>query len=265
MFNLGLPNVVVSGLAINAQTGKLIAGTYGRGVYQTDLKPAQSAGPSLYSRGVLNAFSFDTALSPGMIASAFGTRLTGGNTADAGGSPQATLAGTSVTVNGIAAPLFFASPAQLNFQVPFEISGTAALVVVSTPEGASASTSVLMPASPGILNGSVMHSNGVRVDESSPAATGEVVVLYATGLGITKPPTATGTAAPSDPLAYAAAPVAAIFGSTPGTVWFAGLAPGFTGLYQVNVQVPSGLAPGKVALALTAAGRLSNVVAVTVQ
>lgn len=263
-FNLGLPNVFVKALALNATAGKLTAATYGRGVYQIDMKPPQSAGPSLSWGSVVNGFSYAPILAPGMIASAFGTRLTTGDSASAEGTLSTALAGTSMMVNGVPAPMFYASPTQVNFQVPFEITGTEALVVVTTAEGSTALLVPLMPASPG-LAGVVLHAAGfASVTDDNPAAPGEVLVLFATGLGATDPAVASGAPSPLDPLAVATARVICTFGDRPGTVWFAGLAPGYTGLYQINVQVPDGVS-GRTNLTVTAAGRTANAVTVVVR
>lgn len=263
-FNLGLPNVFVKALALDAKAGKLLAATYGRGIYQSDVKPPRSAGPALSWGSVVNGFSYAPVLAPGMIASVFGMRLTAGETASADAALPTTMAGTSITVNGVLAPMFYASPGQVNFQVPFEVTGSTAIVVVTTAEGSTALLVPLMPASPGLV-GVVLHSaDYAPVTDDNPAAQGELLVVFATGLGATNPAVATGAPSPLDPLAVATVNVACGFGGQPGTVWFAGLAPGYTGLYQINVQVPTGVS-GQVPLTLTAAGRAANTLTIAVR
>ena len=72
--------------------------------------------------------------------------------------------------------------------------------------------------------------------------------------------------APGNPLAFVTAAVEASLGGQPAAVQFAGLAPGFVGLYQVNVVVPTNIQPGsEVDPALTQNGVPSNTVTVAVQ
>ena len=69
-------------------------------------------------------------------------------------------------------------------------------------------------------------------------------MLYASGLGDVSPAVAAGSAAPSSPLSRTVLPVDLIIGGVRAEVAFAGLAPGFAGLYQVNAVVPSPVTPG---------------------
>jgi len=90
---------------------------------------------------------------------------------------------------------------------------------------------------------------------------GEIVAVYATGLGVTNPAVRSGEAAPSDPLAKVTTPVEATVGGKAAVVHFAGLAPSFVGLYQVNVQIPAAVTPGSaVPLVLYQNGVPSNTV-----
>lgn len=86
--------------------------------------------------------------------------------------------------------------------------------------------------------------------------------MYCTGLGATQPAVKSGEAAPSsEPLARVTTTVTATVGGQAATVQFAGLAPGFVGLYQVNVQIPAGVAPGSsMPLVLSQNGVPSNTV-----
>ena len=81
-------------------------------------------------------------------------------------------------------------------------------------------------------------------DASNPAHAGDAIVTYCTGLGQVSPPVPTGSAAPLQPLSYAVNPVTFMIGGSQANVFFAGLTPGFVGLYQTNAIVPSGVAPG---------------------
>jgi len=121
--------------------------------------------------------------------------------------------------------------------------------VLAVPE-----TITLAAVAPGIFTtnqqgtgqGAILDARGRVVDATSPAAAGEVVQVFCTGLGLTNPRVTTGQPATGS-LSTTALPVTATVGGRPATVQFAGLAPGFVGLYQVNVQVPTGVAPGSAA------------------
>ena len=103
-------------------------------------------------------------------------------------------------------------------------------------------------------------------DSSAPAAAGEVVQVFATGLGATEPAVPSGQAPPSGTLARVTATVTATVGGQPATVQFAGLAPGFVGLYQVNVQIPAGVTPGSaVPVVLLQNGVPSNTVSLAIR
>ncbi len=263
-FNAGLPNAFVTSLALDTSSGTLTAGTFGRSAYRGQLQAPES-GPNVLAQGVVNSATYQSLLAPGGIASLFGTQLAA-PTAHSSEQPLPTsLEGVSVTVNGEPAPLFVVSPLQINFQVPFKIVDSQALVQVSTTEGTAAGRAPVLSTSPGIFDGTIAHgATGTPVDGSNPAARGEILVLFATGLGATQPEVASGSPAPSDPLARTAIPVTARFGDQQAPVHFAGLAPGFVGLYQVNIQVPEGVS-GDVPLTIQAGGRSSNAVIVSIR
>ncbi len=84
----------------------------------------------------------------------------------------------------------------------------------------------------------------VLADQAHPATAGETLEIYGIGLGPTNPSVAGGFPSPSNPPAQAIQPIDVTIGGQPAQVLFAGLAPGTVGVYQVNVIVPSDLAPG---------------------
>jgi uncharacterized protein (TIGR03437 family) len=101
---------------------------------------------------------------------------------------------------------------------------------------------------------------------AQPANAGDTLEIFCAGLGEVSPAVADGEAAPVSTLSRTVAPVAVTIGGQPAQVQFAGLAPGFVGLYQVNVPVPSGVAPGSnVPVVITAAGFSSPTVSVAIQ
>jgi uncharacterized protein (TIGR03437 family) len=176
-------------------------------------------------------------------------------------------------LSGIPLPLFFVSPNQINAQAPADASiGTRQLVVRN---GASASPAVAIPlrrAAPGIFTlnssgsgaGAITHAaTGAQVSAASPAIPGQFVSVFATGLGTVTPGVSSGQPAPSSPVARTTLPVAASVRGQPALVDFSGLAPGFAGLYQVNVLVPE-IGPGTADVVLSVDGVSSNTVTMPV-
>jgi uncharacterized protein (TIGR03437 family) len=127
----------------------------------------------------------------------------------------------------------------------------------------------LSPYAPGIFVGGdgspviVDYRTGALVSAAQPAKPGDVLIIYATGVGPIANPPPSGTPAPLDTLFQLAVPVTVAFGNQAATAAFAGLAPGFIGVYQVNVAVPA-LAPGATTLQLRVSGAASNLVPLSV-
>jgi uncharacterized protein (TIGR03437 family) len=163
-----------------------------------------------------------------------------------------TLAGARIQVNGIDAPLLFVSPKQINFQVPFE-----------TPEGSVSVGAILggqqSPAEPATvarfapelfvnpatgLPLAQRHSDGALINAQTLAKPGDVLILYVTGIGVLNNPPATGAPATDDPLSSATVTPTVTVGGVAASVSFAGLAPGFVGLGQINIKLPAGLPQG---------------------
>ncbi|MBI2819671.1 MAG: hypothetical protein HYX73_06810 [Acidobacteria bacterium] len=262
----GLPNAIVLGLSQNATTGLLAAATHGRGVFA--IATAEPAMTAPRFGAAVNAASLDAvSLAPGMGASLFGANLAAKATA-AGQSPlPTTLEETSLLINDVAAPLFFVSPAQINFQVPFELSGPLLEMRLRNSRGEAVMHVPWRNASPGIYqnNGSgiILHGSGALVSESAPARSGEELVMYASGLGAVEPAVVSGETAPFSPLARTPVSPVIRVGGVATETRFSGLAPGFVGLYQVKFVVPQGVA-GTATVSLEMNGVESNTVLVTV-
>ena len=110
------------------------------------------------------------------------------------------------------------------------------------------------------------QANSANVIGSSlPAKRGEIITIYANGLGPVSNQPATGEPAKVDPLSYCQANAAVTFGTRPGSVSFCGLAPTFAGLYQVNVQVPADAPTGVQDVVITVNGISSTPVKMAIQ
>jgi uncharacterized protein (TIGR03437 family) len=224
--------------------------------------------PAFTGTGIVNAAPMISRvpLGVGSIATMFGLNLAS-QTAKAQSFPlPVTLGGASVTINGVAAPLFYASPLQINFFVPYELAGqTAATILVSTSTGVAEVGGVpITPASPGLFltdaagDAAVIHQNGQPVSAASPAAGGEIVEIFATGLGPVSNQPADNAAAPTNPLAMDQTPPVVTIGGVSAKVLFSGLAPGFAGLNQIDVVVPAGLPSGPTTLTIAVGPLFSN-------
>ncbi|MCZ2154586.1 MAG: hypothetical protein LC114_11900 [Bryobacterales bacterium] len=219
--------------------------------------------PQIHS--ATNAASFTPGISPGSLATLFGLSLSSGETAAAQSQPLPTeLAGARVTVNGESAQLLYASDLQINFAVPQALRGSNAVIVVETPSGRSIPfTAPLFAEDPAVFFdsgtnlGAVLRAGASNKTDVDPARPGGFVEIYATGLGRVL---AGGRGGPW----LTEKPVTATINGEEIPVVYAGIAPGFIGLYQVNALLPEALVPGTYSLRLQQAGRQSNAVNVIV-
>jgi uncharacterized protein (TIGR03437 family) len=223
--------------------------------------------------GVGNAASYTPRISPGALATVFGTGF-GNSTfvADDGRSWPSTANAVSVQVNGVAAPLYYVSPGQINFQVPWATPTTGTVDVAVLVNGGSSNIAAVpvATATPGLfvlLSGAaaVLNPDYSINDPSNPAKAGTTISAYVTGSGPVSPAATDGVPTPTTPYVYAQASNSATIGNLPATVSFAGLAPGFVGLVQMNIEVPAGLAPGSYPLSVTIDGQTSNAAPITVK
>lgn len=259
-------NAAASGLA--SATAKL----YG-GVGSNETPP-----PALAPNGTVNNLNpvVGAALSPGTIAQVYGSGL-GSAPVSTGSAPLPTnFNGTFALIGSTEAPLYFLSSGQINIQIPFQATGTQQMPIVLSVNNALTLPQMLsiVPATPGVLSkddgpSSSAPQNGAHiiaqhsadyslVTSSNPAKPGEYLIMYLVGMGATNPPVASGAASPSSPPASVTLQPTVTVGSQTATVEFAGLTPGFVGLYQVNFQVPAGLQAGELEVAVSQNGVAAN-------
>jgi uncharacterized protein (TIGR03437 family) len=205
------------------------------------------------------------AYAPGELVNVYGTF--GVSTQVAPSLPfSTTLAGVQVFVNGQAAPVYLVSQNQISALIPYETAGSsfATFQVVVNGSKSNLVTVYVGNTAPGIYtvtqNGTgpaaVLHANQTPVSAASPAKPGETVIMFMNGLGPVTPQVADGVAAPGSPVSTSleAADIGVFLDDgedfLAAVVSFAGLAPGFAGLNQVNFTLPdSGLANGDVHIA----------------
>lgn len=206
--------------------------------------------------GVVNGASFappGTPIAPGQFVSLFGTGLGPAQAAIASAPFPTALSGVSVTIQGRSAPIFFVSATQLSVLVPFATSGNTAEIIVRNAGVESNRVSVpVARTSPGIYSqpqngigaGAILRQNNTLLTAANAARRGETIQIYLTGLGALNPPLSDGVAAPTTTLSFVVENVNVYIGGIRATVSFAGAAPGFAGLYQLNVIVPNNAPSG---------------------
>jgi uncharacterized protein (TIGR03437 family) len=232
-----------------------------------------SSAPLLFPQATLHVFNPQLAasLAPGTIVQIYGSNFAS-QISQASTIPlPLNLAGTSVTIGGIPAPLYYVSPGQINAQVPFELSANHQYQVVINSNGTLSTPDVtqladLAPGLAAFASGSIIaiHSDGTLVSGTAPAKPGEYLVVFAAGLGATDNPVASGIASPGAPLATALATPAVTINSEAASVVFAGMTPTLVGLYQINFQVPTDAPNGDLTLAVSQNGVDANATTLTV-
>ncbi|MGD0436652.1 MAG: hypothetical protein ABSB86_09305, partial [Bryobacteraceae bacterium] len=214
---------------------------------------------------VENAASYSqAAISPGSLISVFGSGLS----AMAASAPTIPLplsvADTSVTINGVPTPLLFESPGQINAQVPWEIAAGKATVVVRTRGALSSPMNItVQPAAPGLFTNESGYAAALNADGSvnslqNPASAGSVVSVFFTGQGPVTTAIDDGAAPNAGQTISATSNVSATIGGAQAQVQFAGLAPLYPGVAQINLTVPA-LASGAYPLMVSIGGTESNV------
>ena len=217
------------------------------------------AKPAFPANGVVNAASFQAQapLARCSLASIFGTNLAN-TTTGAGPLPWPTiLGGVQVIIGGVPAPVFYVTPVpypQINFQVPCEMALTGTVTITVNNNGAiSAAQSVtLAPYAVGVfsylrvptsLDPVIQHADYSLVTPTNPAKAGDVLVVWATGVGNLSQLPTTGAASPGSPAQAADLPTVTVGGAS-AVVQFAGLTPESVGLVQINIELPSTLPAG---------------------
>jgi uncharacterized protein (TIGR03437 family) len=242
-----------------------------------------AAGPPYAKIGISNGFtsSVDDGLAQGDFVALFGNQFTNGDP-QTGTLPLGTnLGGTQVLINGNAVPIQYVSATQINIQIPYDAAvGDGTLSVVRNGTQGNTVTLHINAVAPVVLafgGGYVVAQTATGGFEgnspSVPAHVGDVLVLYAVGLGGTNPAVTAGTAAPASPLAMV--PNVKICMGSPTPVnpnvlcidpQFAGLTPGFFGLYQINWAVPQSAPKGDaVEFYITVGSTRSNVLSIAIQ
>ncbi len=233
----------------------------------------QSGDLGTSQNGILNGASFQVILAPNSWVTIKGTGLssvtdTWANSIVNGNLPTS-LDGVKVTVNGVPAYVAYISPTQINAVAPNVGSagsevGPVAYVTVTNPVGTSPAANVLYwPVAPAFFQWgnyavatrqdySLAVKNGTFPGVTTTAAKpGDVIILWGTGFGPTSPAAPAGAETPPINTYSVADLVTVTVGGVAATVYGAALTPGYAGLYQVAIQIPTSLANGDYAVVAT--------------
>jgi uncharacterized protein (TIGR03437 family) len=232
------------------------------------LSAANAQAPSFTADGLVNAATGQTVVAPYSICTIYGTDLFLNGAAAATGAVNVpnTLAGVTVLIGVIPAGIFYVSANQINLLIPNSLTpGTYSMRVVRDGVSSHAVPFVIQEVAPGLFASqasfvAAQHLDGTSVTGNSPAAPGELVVLYGTGLGRTQPDASDRSVMVSAaPIVHAGDFQVLLDGVAidPSRVQYAGIAPFNAGLYQVNVQLPVDLANTNPQLQVSVGGSLS--------
>jgi uncharacterized protein (TIGR03437 family) len=265
---------------VGVNAGRLRTGTIavaGQIVYVNQAAAGGSTS-SLTSVGALvNAASGRATVSPGDFITIYGQNLsdtiTDWGSAITNGKLPTSLGGVQVLINGKKAFINYVQPTQVNAIAPQDTASGLIEVDVITNYGTVPVSVTMTPISPGLFTyifqgttyaDAVFNSDGTSVGavgarngvSSRPAQPGDLVQLFATGFGATNPPY------PAGQVLTAAYPIADLstvnvqIGGVSATVLYAGMT--YPGVFQINMQVPSGVPTGDQPLTLEVAGQSSQ-------
>ena len=295
----------VSGTAINWNTPDGLATAEGLyspiGIYidRQDTLYVGDAGNNrvvqfLKPAAVVNAATYqaNVPVARGSLAALFGSALASNTVTISSTSWPTSAVNRQLVINDdLQAPLYYVGPTQVNFQVPSNAPlGTVriAVALADTGEFVAGGALLVAAAAPGIFTSNqagtgqsaVVNQDGTINSTANPAPIGSTILIYGTGQGQVSPAVADGTAAPTSPLANTVAvptsngttcltnqpSMCVAIGSTGfGDVKYSGLAPGYIGLWQINVVIPSGVTAGAVQVRVLINGTPSNTVTVAVR
>lgn len=245
-----------------------------------------TAGPTPVVTAITNAASMQPGpMAPGEIITIFGTNIGPASPASgtgfqptAAGTVPTTLAGTTVTINNVQAPLIFVSPNQINAIAPYQLSGQSTANVSVTINGATSASfqaqvvatapAIFSLAESGSGQGAILNQNGSVNGSSNPAARGSIIQIFGTGEGQLVPAQQTGCFTGSTlPLpAPVATPITVTIGGQPATpITYAGEAPTLVcGVIQINATVPANIATGNQPVVLTIGNNTNGQQSITV-
>lgn len=266
-----------TGLYVIVQADSTALLTGGTAIVQLSVSDAMQVSVKSVTNG---ASQIQGRIAPGQAISIFGT----GMGSKAGVSftldrltdkVKTNLAGTEVYINGVAAPVLYASDTQVNVLVPFEVQGTGQVILQVGYQGIlSPGVKITMAAAaPGIftMNGSgsgqavALNLDGTVCDAAHPASPGSYIMVYFTGGGLTRPGGSTGAVADTTTLKYLEQKALATVADVPATVSFSGASPALLeGINQLNIRLDEKTPAGPAQPLILTIGNFSSPAAATI-
>jgi len=197
-----------------------------------------------------------------MLVSVFGTNLAASGTKEQSSTLPLplTMGGVSATVNGVAAPLLYVSPSQLNIQIPYETTTGTALLAVSNNGLVATNSFSVSPSAPGLFTQNQQGTGPITA--TSSGGRGQQFALYVTGAGEVSSPIATGAVPTGTQVPVPLLPVSVTVGGVAAVLDYVGLPSWSVGTLQVNFTVPPNAPLGPQPVVVTV-GTVSSPVAVT--
>lgn len=241
------------------------------------LSPQNTPTPQPRALNAIQGPNVATTLAPGGLFSIYGAQLAPSGyhqEVDTNTWPRS-MGGVSVTINGVAAPLYYVSATQINGQIPFETAtGTATAIITSNGSLPAQINFPVAAAQPDVLvqgggtQAIAVNQDGSVNSSSTPAHPGDIEVVYLSGIGIPNPPVPTGAPSPSTPplaVANYSYQITINGQQVPSSPYdFLGYAPGFPSLEQANFELPPGVT-GNLSLVVTVNGVSSAPTIISVQ
>ena len=249
---------------------------------QTAVLDRTPVSPIVRPGGIVNGSDFGSSntTAPGGVLALFGLNLSADTVAASGMALPNQLSDVRVFLGSRELLLYFASPFQINVLVPYDITSNQTFpLTVKRANAASLAQDVFVASqAPSLFLADADPTRlGIIVDQrgtnpwflpslANPAVANDFLTIYCLGLGSVDQDLAPAKPTPATPLIRTRNLVTVTIGGIPAPVSFAGLAPTWVGLYQVNVQIPAGVAPGnRVPIVMTVNGQSSQPVTIPVR
>lgn len=260
-----------------------LGGANGDGTVFELVLASSTAVPTISQSGVVSGAGFQPGIAPNSWITIFGTNLSSitdtWTSSLVDGTLPTAFDGVKVSVGGEPAYIYSINSTQIDALAPNMGTGTVPVTVTNSNGTSAAITVTAQAVQPAVFQWPGNYAVATREDYSlvvkngtfsgattTPAAPGELIILWGSGFGPASPAAPVGVVTPSLTTYGTANTVTVTVGGLPATVYGAALAAGNAGLYQVAIQIPTSLANGDYAVVATVSGAQSpSTTLITVQ